>query len=301
MIGKKYTKYRLGLSFFAVLLFLYIYSPLVILAEDVSNFSIDENVIENSRVDVSGASLSVKVAPGEILPISIKLSNFGGGRKIDVIVAYEIFNDAQVKIYSATETVAVETTAQFVKNIQIPFDTKSGKYTAKALIEYQGQVVPASTQFTFIVEHKVLGLFQNDFYWYGFIMLLVIIATSVGSYFWVKRSRAHRLRPHEYPHVSSEDRVFYEIISDTIMQMRYRMGDKAIDIAKSIDELTINDSGKVLKIKADPAKIVALLILKYEKLLGQKVSFAVKKPNDKKAHHLKEVDKNLVIIKKYFE
>lgn len=86
------------------------------------------------------------------------------------------------------------------------------------------------------------------------------------------------------------------------MQMRYRVGDKAMDIAKDIDDLVIDESnGRVLNIKKSPAKIIALLILKYEKILGEKISFAFPRPNDKTKDHLAAVEKNLVVVRKYFE
>lgn len=96
------------------------------------------------------------------------------------------------------------------------------------------------------------------------------------------------------------------------MQMRSRVGDKAMDIAKDIDDLVIDEtSGRVLTIKKSPAKIIALLILKYEKLLGQRVSFMFRKPDplrrisseasDETKNRLATVDKNLIVVRKYFE
>lgn len=86
------------------------------------------------------------------------------------------------------------------------------------------------------------------------------------------------------------------------MQMRSRVGDKAIDIAKDIDDLVIDESnGRVQSIKKSPAKIIALLILKYEKLLGQRVSFMFRKPDDDTKSRLATVDKNLIVVRKYFE
>lgn len=86
------------------------------------------------------------------------------------------------------------------------------------------------------------------------------------------------------------------------MQMRSRVGDKAIDIAKDIDDLVIDESnGRVQSIKKSPAKIIALLILKYEKLLGQRVSFMFRKPDDETKSRIDAVDKNLIVVRKYFE
>lgn len=239
------------------------------IAQNSNNDQTIQNVIQNAKVETASAGLSVKVAPGEILPVSIRLLNFGGGKKVDVMLNYGIFDGSGVQIYTATETVAVETTASFVKNIQIPPGTAPGIYVAKTFITYEGQLVPATAQFTFTVENKIFGLFQSDFYLYLVIIIIVgILAGFIGHYL-IKRRHYMRLSPQEYTDVPSKDRIFYEIISDTIMQMHYRVGDKAMEIAKSIEDLVIDENtGRVLQIKTDPAKIVALLILQYEKLLG---------------------------------
>ena len=57
----------------------------------------------------------------------------------------------------------------------------------------------------------------------------------------------------------------------------------------------------VFDYKKNPAKIVALLILRYEQHLGKKVSFALRKVDKETKERLAPVDKNLVVIRKYFE
>lgn len=132
--------------------------------------------------------------------------------------------------------------------------------------------------------------------------MLVGIAFVIASRLIKKKLRVGRVTPHEYPDIPKEERIFYEIVSDIIMQMRQRVGDKALDIAKNIDDLVIDENnGRVLDIKKSPAKIIALLILKYEKMLGEKISFAFPRPNEKTKDHLAAVEKNLVVIRKYFE
>ena len=135
---------------------------------------------QGTRVDTSSAGLAVKVAPGELLPISVKLLNFGQGAKVDVNVTYGISDSSGKQIFTSTETVAVETTASFIKTVQIPFNTPPGQYTAKASIIYAGQLVPATTQFNFTVENRILGLFQSDFYFYGIILLIVCLGGGLG-------------------------------------------------------------------------------------------------------------------------
>lgn len=234
--------------------------------------------INAAEIQTAGAGLVSKVAPGELLPLSVKLLNFGSGQKVDVTITYRIVDTQNKEIYSAEETVAVETTASFIKTIQVPFETIPGKYIAKSSILYKDQVVPAVTQFPFIVERKILGLFQSDFYIYGGILLLVSFMVGLVSHFWIKRRRASRLAPIDYSDISHDKRIFFELISDTVMSMRLQVGESALDIAKSIQGLVIDEkTGRVLELTGKPSKIVAELVSGYEKALGRPVSFSFRK------------------------
>jgi len=258
--------------------------------------------VHAAEVQTSSGNLVTRVAPGELLPVAVKLTNFGGGSRVDVTIDYRILNEKGEAVITEKETVAVETTASYIKVIQIPRDIAPGNYTAESSIVYQGQKVPATASYQFTIERKILGLFETQFIIYGIITFFVGIASVIASRLIKKKLRVSRIAPHEYTDIPKEERIFYEIVSDIIAQMRQRVGDKALDIAKSIDDLEIDEnSGRVLKIKKSPAKIIALLILKYEKTLGKKVSFSFPRPNDKTKDHLAAVEKNLVVIRKYFE
>ncbi|HUC88602.1 MAG TPA: hypothetical protein VMR49_01040 [Candidatus Paceibacterota bacterium] len=233
------------------------------------------NIYAAPEVQTTSAGLISKVAPGELLPISVKLLNFGNGSKVDVSISYKITDMEGKAIYSAEETVAVETTATFIKTIQIPFGTIPGQYIAESSIAYNNQVAPATAQFSFTVEKKIFGLFQSDFYLYGGILILVSIIVGVISHFWIKRRRTMRFAPEDYSDIPHGERVFYELISDTVMGMRAQVGESALDIAKQIDGLVIDEkTGRVLKLTAKPSKVVAELVSGYEKALGKKVSFS---------------------------
>ncbi len=255
-----------------------------------------------SEVRTSSGNLVTRVAPGELLPIQVQLTNFGGGKRVDVTINYHILDEKGNDVVTEKETVAVETTASYIKIIQIPRNVSPGQYTAEARITYQGQTVPATANYQFTVERKIAGIFVSQFIIYGIVTIIVGIIGAITSRLIKKKLRVSRLTPHEYPEIPKEEIIFYEIVSDIIAQMRQRVGDKALDIAKSIDDLVIDESnGRVLNIKKSPAKIIALLILKYEKMLGEKVSFAFPKPDDGSKDHLAAVEKNLVVIRKYFE
>ena len=258
-------------------------------------------VNEGAEVKTGSGSLVSKIAPGEFLPVSVKLVNFGGGRRVDVTIKYKIFNQVGTEVLVESETVAVETTANFVKILQIPQDFLPGRYIATSSIVYAGQEVPATSQFQFNIEIKIAGIFVSQFILYGIIVLIIGIVFAVVSRLIMKKRRTGRIVSHEYSDVPKHDRLFYEMISDTIAQMRYRVGDKAIELASDIDGLVIDENtGKVLKLTKNPAKIIALLVLRYENELGEKVSFALRRIDDGTEKRLKPVDKNLVIVRKYF-
>lgn len=249
-------------------------------------------------VQTSGGGLVSKVAPGEFLPVAVKLLNFGSNWRVDTVMTYEIRDGSGRVVYSANETVAVETTASFVKTIQIPAGTPSGRYVVRSSIAYQDQIVPATSEFPFTVERKMLGLFQSEFYFYGGITLVVSVGAGILGHLWLRRQRRMRFAPLDYSDLPRRERIFYELVSDTIAQMRQHVGDQALAIAENIEGLVIEgESGRILKLKKSPAKIVGALIQEYEKSLGQKVSFAL--PRGGQSSTRVHDDKNLVVINKY--
>ena len=267
------------------------------------NFGFRVSLAESNTQEVKtiGGGLISRIAPGEFLPISVKLVNFGGGRRVDVNIEYQILNSDGKVVLMEGETVAVETTASFIKNIQIPHNFFSGEYTTFSKVTYEGQEVPATSRFQFTVERKIAGVFVSQLILYGAITLLVGIVFVVISRLILKR-RMSRLVPHEYPDVLKQNRLFYEIISDIIMQMRCHVGNRAIKIANNIESLSIDENnGKVLEINKDPTEIVTLLMLQYKKHLGAEIKFLPRKLDKKTKNSLIPIKKNLDIVKKYFK
>jgi len=138
------------------------------------------------------------------------------------------------------ETVAVETTASFVKTFQIPQGIDSGIYVAHASIVYPDQITPATTQFSFTVEQRYLGLFEDDFITYGGFTIIVGLLMGILGHIFVRRVRASRFKPISYSDIPKDDRVFYELISDTILGMHEKVGDVAFDIAGNIPGMKID-------------------------------------------------------------
>ena len=169
---------------------------------------------------------------------------------------------------------AVETTASFIKVIQIPQDIPSGLYTVESNIIYQDQEVPASSSYQFTVERKIAGIFISQLIVYSIITLLVSLVFATAVYVFIKRGAYRAMPLHDYGDKPKQERIYYEMLSDILTQMRLRIGDDALELAQNIPDLKIDrDTGKILHIGDNPAKLIALLVQRYEKLSSQKINF----------------------------
>ncbi len=236
-----------------------------------------EDYTDASPIETKSENSENRIAPGEFLPVSVKLINFGSLKRVDVIVDYKILNKYNEEVYSENETVAVETTASFVKRIQIPNNIDSGNYTLVSILTYPYQEQPAVSKFSFTVEKKIGGFFANDLILYSAIAFLLIFAGLVFVYFFTGYGQRHKVMLYDYSDKPKSQIIYYQILGNIISEMRLRIGDDAIDIAKDIPNLHINEkNGYIIDIKDAPAKIIALLISRYEKISGQRLSFSLR-------------------------
>ena len=220
---------------------------------------------------------SIRVAPGELLPVSLKLSNFGSERRVDVEVIYKIVNEANVVIHTEHETIAVETTFSSLKQLVVPTGTPPGVYHVFSSVSYPYQTTPATASFNFRVERSFLGIFQSDWLFYFSITLFLSMVSFFASRLFI-RSWIGRTPLHSYLDKPANEQIYYEMISDAIAQMRLHAGDEALAIASGIAGLEIEKkTGKVVKILSDPAQIISRLVQQYESTLGQRVSFALRR------------------------
>ena len=240
--------------------------------------------VHAQEVTTSGTVLLTKAAPGDTVPLSIKLVNFGNDERVDVTIFYEIVNADDTAVISLSETVAVETTASFVKNIALPPTLAPGQYTAHTRIIYDGQLVPATGAYQFEVERTVFGLFLSELLLYSGIVLVVIALITTLLIVLLRKRTRDRLTPRDYSHVPREQRIFYEIIGDTILQMRYHEGNEAIALAVGIQGLVFDErAGRIISITGDPAQILAELIRRYRERFGKQINFSVAGPHKGKA------------------
>lgn len=147
-----------------------------------STYTFQNGTSSRKIIEPNLEALTTRVAPGESLPFSIKLINFGIAKRVDAIVYYKIFDENNREIYSKNETVAVETSASFIRDAQLPTDIAPGTYRIVTEIVYADQVISAISEFKFQVERKIFGVFQRDFLWYVFLMFLVSAASAGAAH-----------------------------------------------------------------------------------------------------------------------
>jgi len=225
-----------------------------------NNFTLAQSL---NKIEVTTIDQFQKVAPGESLPISMKLLNMGGSGRVDVEITYRIEDSNKKVLSEELETVAVETTASFIKQVKIPPDLKPGKYFVLADMKYPDQKVPAVSRMPFQIENKYLGFFQDQLLiLLCIIVICVFIIVLVIHY--INKNRRVVVSQFDYKDVPSTMKPYYELISDIMLTMRLHLGDKAIKIANQIEGLEVDDNGKVLQLKKEPMEIVTLLTLQYE-------------------------------------
>lgn len=238
-----------------IFIFLFIFLPLT-----------DIKAQNLNKIEVTTIDQFQKVAPGESLPVAMKLLNMGGSGRVDVEITYKLEDFNKNVISEELETVAVETTASFIKQVKIPPDLKPGKYFVLADMKYPQQKVPAVSRTPFSVEYKFLGFFLDQLLILATITIIGIIIVLLIVYF-INKSRRIVVSQFDYSKIPQQLRPYYELISDIILTMRLHLGDKAIKLANQVNGLEVAESGKVLLIKKEPMEIVTLLTLQCEKNL----------------------------------
>jgi len=223
----------------------------------------------------ANSSVASRVAPGEELPASVTLVNFGSSTRTDVTLHYSITNANGNEVQELSQTVAVETTASFIKNIPIPPSTPPGNYTVSVRVVYDGQQVPATASYSFSVEQKMAGVFVSDLIVYlgfsvlGALILVLIILLAL------KRRRASRVVVYDYSSVPKNERIYYEILGDAIQQMRSHQGDRAIEAIAHTPGLVVDGTtGRVVRITQEPSEVIAAVVATYRDAFGKNINLS---------------------------
>lgn len=124
------------------------------------------------------ASASV-VAPGELLPVAVNLTNASDGEEVGVVITYQITDKSNRVVFEENERVVVGKTKNYLKYLQLPSDLPAGRYTLSSTVTYQGQKIVARSQFPFSVDQKIAGVFVRQLLIYGILGVLGILLLAI--------------------------------------------------------------------------------------------------------------------------
>jgi len=119
-----------------------------------------------------------KIMPGNNLNAEISLIKIINNEKEDVEITYEIRDLENNTILKLSDTRAVETTINYIKEIQIPSDLTEGDYILYIGVDSEGKIASASSFFRVVQE-------ENNLFFSPIIKLLetnkIIIMYIIGS------------------------------------------------------------------------------------------------------------------------
>lgn len=122
--------------------------------------------------------LAAVVAPGELLPVAVSLTNIRDGGETEIVIIYQITNRSNEVVFVESEKVMVGKSEQHFKYLQLPSNLPVGRYTLSSTIMYQGQKISGGSKFSFLVDQKIAGFFVRQLVIYS--VLGVIGLTFLG-------------------------------------------------------------------------------------------------------------------------
>jgi hypothetical protein len=113
------------------------------------------------------------VLPGEDIYAQIELYNLGDYERVDVVLDYIIQNSDGEEIIKEQQTIAVETSTSFIKNIKIPENIPFGRYVFYIRLTYDSKVASASDLFNVGVKPTIP--FKSSMITLSIILILGVI------------------------------------------------------------------------------------------------------------------------------
>jgi len=96
-------------------------------------------------LDLNLEPVTTTVEPGQDIIFLKELSNLGSSKRYDVVIRQELIDGKTNKIVTQKiETRAIETFGSTQTKIQVPKDAKTGDYTLRAIVEYDGKKAVAT-------------------------------------------------------------------------------------------------------------------------------------------------------------
>jgi len=225
------------------------------------------------NVSVSIPEKYTTVHPGERLYFELAIKYPENKTRKDLRLHYQIVQNGTVLTQTKVLR-AIETQASFMDFVTVPLQIKPGSYVLNVVIEdYEHLHKEVSVSFAITARQNLqVWIIGAIIFGILLIVLLLIVQIAYTRTQWKKALKAQ----HDYTNIPLGRRIYYEMISDAIGQMRMRVGRQAIVLASHIDGLTISKDGRVDDISRDPSEVIAELVKMYKDEFGKDVSFALK-------------------------
>jgi len=128
-------------------------------------------------LDIKIDSITKDVYPGDRYKYMVTLYNLGLTKRVDVYINYTVRSVENDTIIAKTgETVALETSLSFGRNIEIQNDTAPGIYVIEAIAEYEDKRATAIASFNVVKPFWLIPLLWSIFSnWITYVLIFVLI------------------------------------------------------------------------------------------------------------------------------
>ncbi|MGV8140899.1 MAG: hypothetical protein ACP5NW_00495 [Candidatus Woesearchaeota archaeon] len=120
----------------------------------IFNFSIFKP--DEALMDVTVSTNTYAYAPGENINYQLHITNMGSLQRFDAIIKCVIVDDLGNVITRKEETLAVQTTASVNRNIQLPQNTKPGRYNLQIIADYGKNMMAKSSAEFEVIQKSVI-------------------------------------------------------------------------------------------------------------------------------------------------
>ena len=145
---------------------------LVLIILFISKGGVTGNVVESYNLEVEVPSEYSTVLPGTKVWFTTKILNLASVGRVDVVLEYRLFDLDKNLLASRSETVAIETQASFVGNLEIPSNLAYGDYVLEVeMISESGGGALGSTSLS-VGPGEQKSFFEKNLYWVIILVLL---------------------------------------------------------------------------------------------------------------------------------
>lgn len=116
---------------------------LILVILSVSLFCVSSQNAFNLNLEIPETYESLK--PGQDIWFTLKVFNLAYSERVDITLKYFLIDPNGLKIISKSDTVAIETQANFVRKFKIPLESISGNYIIRAELFYNNNLESISS------------------------------------------------------------------------------------------------------------------------------------------------------------